>query len=51
MPVTQQNYLKVAGYVDEPDPESEAMLPAELQLKARRSKNKTLQSRWRSRNP
>jgi hypothetical protein len=32
-PVTRQNYLKVAGYVDEPDPESEAMLPAELQLK------------------
>jgi len=33
MPVTWQNYLEVADYMDEPDPESEAMLPAELQLK------------------
>ena len=29
--VTRQNYLRAAGYPGEPDPESEATLPRELQ--------------------
>jgi hypothetical protein len=31
MPVNRQNYLQAVGYAGEPDPESESMLPLELQ--------------------
>jgi hypothetical protein len=31
LPVNRQNYLRAAGYADDPDPESEAMLPREFQ--------------------
>ena len=31
LPITRQNYLRAAGFEGEPDPESEAMLPPEIQ--------------------